>query len=100
MVWTKADNPTQIAFAECAVDRTVTATWVCREQRLAMNSCMLKHATRENEDLAREEWFATVDERRRAYREERAGVEARRAQLDEMMRKDEERRQQQQARKN
>ncbi|RAL05292.1 uncharacterized protein BO80DRAFT_133450 [Aspergillus ibericus CBS 121593] len=70
------------AFAECAVNRTITATWVCREQRLAMNSCMVAHAKPEEEDRAREEWFATHEERRRAKEEE----------VIRMMRADEERR--------
>ena len=28
-----------------------------------MNSCMIAHAGQEQEDAAREEWFATADER-------------------------------------
>ncbi|KAF5015649.1 hypothetical protein F66182_12940, partial [Fusarium sp. NRRL 66182] len=43
------------AFAECARGRTFTTTWVCREQRLAMNSCMLAYAKPEELDRAREE---------------------------------------------
>ncbi|KAJ5961326.1 uncharacterized protein N7479_008476 [Penicillium vulpinum] len=77
------------AFAECAVNRTVTATWVCRQQRLAMNSCMLAHAKPEEEDRAREEWFASYEERRRAREEELARVEKRRAEVIRMMREDE-----------
>lgn len=99
-------NPTQLskknklitpskAFAECAVNRTVTATWVCRQQRLAMNSCMVAHASREEEDRAREEWFATHEERRRAKEEELVRVEKRREQVIRMMREDEERTRQQ-----
>lgn len=30
-----------------------------------MNSCMVAHATQEEQDAAREEWFATRDVRRR-----------------------------------
>ncbi|KAJ5490987.1 hypothetical protein N7539_002554 [Penicillium diatomitis] len=83
------------AFAECAVNRTVTATWVCRQQRLAMNACMLTHANNpEEEDRAREEWFATYEERRRAKEEELKRVEKRRAEVITMMRQDEERRRQ------
>ncbi|KAH8432240.1 uncharacterized protein LDX57_009879 [Aspergillus melleus] len=78
------------AFAECAVNRTVTATWVCRTQRLAMNSCMVAHAKPEEEDRAREEWFATHEERKRAKEEELAQVEKRRAVVIRMMREDEE----------
>ncbi|KAL7272283.1 hypothetical protein RUND412_004916 [Rhizina undulata] len=44
-------------FADCARDRTISATWACRTQRLAMNSCMVANATPENMDAAREEWF-------------------------------------------
>ncbi|KAJ5872860.1 uncharacterized protein N7529_005213 [Penicillium soppii] len=80
------------AFAECAVNRTVTATWVCRQQRLAMNSCMVAHAKPEEEDRAREEWFASFEERRRAREEELARVEKRRAEVISMMRNDEARR--------
>ncbi|KAJ5682677.1 hypothetical protein N7462_005842 [Penicillium macrosclerotiorum] len=80
------------AFAECAVNRTVTATWVCRQQRLIMNSCMVTHANnREEEDRAREEWFATHEERRRAKEEELVRVEKRREEVIRMMREDEER---------
>lgn len=38
-------------------------SWACRSQRLAMNSCMISYATQEEQDAAREEWFATIDER-------------------------------------
>ncbi|CAG8889305.1 unnamed protein product [Penicillium nalgiovense] len=77
------------AFAECAVNRTVTATWVCRQQRLAMNSCMVAHAKPEEEDRAREEWFAGHEDRRRAREEELARVEKRREEVIRMMREDE-----------
>ncbi|OOF95408.1 hypothetical protein ASPCADRAFT_406194 [Aspergillus carbonarius ITEM 5010] len=80
------------AFAECAVNRTITATWVCREQRLAMNACMVAHAKPEEEDRAREEWFSTHEERRRVKEEELARVEKRREEVIRMMRADEERR--------
>ncbi|KAJ5578477.1 uncharacterized protein N7459_007441 [Penicillium hispanicum] len=83
------------AFAECAVNRTVTATWVCRQQRLAMNSCMIAHANPEEEDRAREEWFATFEERRRQRDEEQVRVEKRREEVIRMMREDEARRRQQ-----
>lgn len=83
------------AFAECAVNRTVTATWVCRQQRLAMNSCMVAHANnREEEDRAREEWFATYEERKRAKDEDLERVEKRREEVIRMMRADEERQRQ------
>ncbi|KAL3468188.1 cytochrome c oxidase biogenesis protein Cmc1 like-domain-containing protein [Aspergillus heterothallicus] len=80
------------AFAECAVNRTVTATWVCRTQRLAMNSCMVAHAKPEEEDRAREEWFATHEERRKAKQEELDKTERRREEVIKMMREDERRR--------
>ncbi|EAW07376.1 uncharacterized protein ACLA_020840 [Aspergillus clavatus NRRL 1] len=86
------DDDERAAFAECAVNRTVTATWVCRVQRLAMNSCMLEHAKPEEEDRAREEWFATVEERRRAKEEDLVKVEKRREEVIRMMREDEARR--------
>ncbi|KAL2828126.1 cytochrome c oxidase biogenesis protein Cmc1 like-domain-containing protein [Aspergillus pseudoustus] len=79
------------AFAECAVNRTVTATWVCRTQRLAMNSCMVAHAKPEEEDRAREEWFATHGERRKAKQEELEKTERRREEVIKMMREDERR---------
>lgn len=77
------------AFAQCAVNRTITATWVCRDQRLTMNSCMLAHAKPEEEDRAREEWFATHEERRREKEEELRKVEVRREEIIRMMREDE-----------
>ncbi|KAL4909743.1 cytochrome c oxidase biogenesis protein Cmc1 like-domain-containing protein [Aspergillus multicolor] len=79
------------AFAECAVNRTVTATWVCRTQRLAMNSCMVEHAKPEEEDRAREEWFAGHEERRKAKQAELDKVERRREEVIRMMREDERR---------
>ncbi|KAL4871231.1 cytochrome c oxidase biogenesis protein Cmc1 like-domain-containing protein [Aspergillus spectabilis] len=79
------------AFAECAVNRTVTATWVCRKQRLAMNSCMVAHAKPEEEDRAREEWFLTHGERKKAKVEELEKVERRREEVIRMMREDERR---------
>ncbi|KZF22030.1 hypothetical protein L228DRAFT_268530 [Xylona heveae TC161] len=56
-------------FATCALNRTISATWACRDQRRTMNSCMIAHATREMEDEAREEWFATRIQRQRAREE-------------------------------
>ncbi|KAJ9214178.1 hypothetical protein DTO166G4_4235 [Paecilomyces variotii] len=79
-------------FAQCAVNRTVTATWVCRQQRLAMNACMLEHAKPEEEDRAREEWFLKREERRREKEQELAAVEKRRLEVIQMMREDQERR--------
>lgn len=81
-----------VAFAQCAVNRTITATWVCRDQRLAMNGCMVAHAKPEEADRAREEWFAGVEERRRLRDEENRRVGKRREEVIRMMREDEERR--------
>ncbi|EEA26370.1 hypothetical protein TMatcc_005363 [Talaromyces marneffei ATCC 18224] len=78
------------AFAECARGRTFTTTWVCREQRLAMNSCMLEHAKPEELDRAREEWFAGREARRREREEADAAVEKRRAEVIKMMKGDQE----------
>jgi len=52
-------------FAECARNRTVSATWACRIERGAMNKCMVANATPKNEDAAREEWFRQRMEKRR-----------------------------------
>lgn len=54
----------QAEFATCATNRTFTATFACRQQQKAMNKCMVKHATQEEQDAARTEWFATIDQRR------------------------------------
>ncbi|KAI9785986.1 MAG: hypothetical protein M1839_008252 [Geoglossum umbratile] len=63
-------------FAECAINRTVSATWACRQERLSMNSCMIMYATQQEQDAAREEWFATRLERQRQREEkERKRVE-------------------------
>ncbi|EEP82274.1 conserved hypothetical protein [Uncinocarpus reesii 1704] len=79
-------------FAACALNRTITATWVCRKQRLAMNACMVEHAKPEEEDRAREEWFAGREERRRAREREEQGVEDRRKEVIALMKRDEEQR--------
>ncbi|KAI9730361.1 MAG: hypothetical protein M1834_005871 [Cirrosporium novae-zelandiae] len=51
-------------FAACAIHRTISATWACRVERLAMNACMVRHATEAEHDAAREEWFATREQRK------------------------------------
>lgn len=38
---------------------------MCRAQRRAMNTCMIQYATQDEQDAAREEWFATRDLRRK-----------------------------------
>ncbi|KAK2875625.1 hypothetical protein FQN49_001562 [Arthroderma sp. PD_2] len=85
-------DPVIKEFAACAVNRTVTATWVCRKQRLAMNACMVLHAKPEVEDLAREEWFAGREERIKAREKELRETEERRQEVVAMMRRDDERR--------
>lgn len=57
-------------FAHCATGRTITIPFKCRQERKAMETCMIGFATREEEDLAREEWFAKIGERRRKLEEE------------------------------
>jgi len=47
------------AFADCARGRTFSVAWACRNLHMAMNNCMKAHATPEEQDAAREEWFAT-----------------------------------------
>lgn len=53
-----------------------------------MNSCMISHAKPEEEDRAREEWFATHEQRKREREEELARVEARRKEVIQLMRED------------
>ena len=60
----------RLEFAACTTNRTISATWACRQQRLAMNGCMVQHATQRMQDEAREEWFAGMESRRQE-REER-----------------------------
>jgi COX assembly protein 1 len=47
-----------VVFADCALGRTFTAPFKCRAQNRAMNTCMIAHATQDEQDSAREEWFA------------------------------------------
>ncbi|KEF51681.1 uncharacterized protein A1O9_12316 [Exophiala aquamarina CBS 119918] len=77
-------------FAKCAQGRTLTVTWACKAQQFAMNSCMIAHATKAEEDAAREDWFAGVIERRLKKEEELAAVEKRRVEIIDMTRKQEE----------
>lgn len=44
----------------CAAGRTISVSWACRTERLAMNACMISYATQKEQDAAREEWFATM----------------------------------------
>ena len=54
-----------------------------------MNSCMIAHANKTEEDAAREEWFAGLMERQQKKEVEQIGVEKRRAEIIEMTRKQE-----------
>ncbi|KAG5983803.1 hypothetical protein E4U55_007119 [Claviceps digitariae] len=63
------------AFAECALGRTFTVSFACRAQNHTMNNCMKLHATAEEHDAAREEWFAMRMERQR-QRERKAKMAA------------------------
>ena len=51
-------------FAQCALGRTFTMIYACRQPRLAMNSCMLQYQNQDELDKARLEWFALAEERR------------------------------------
>ncbi|KAI1440712.1 cytochrome c oxidase biogenesis protein Cmc1 like-domain-containing protein [Annulohypoxylon stygium] len=53
------------AFADCARNRTITIPFACRESSRRMNGCMLAHATPEEHDRAREQWFAQRQQRAR-----------------------------------
>jgi COX assembly protein 1 len=77
-------------FAACALNRTITITWRCRAQRLAMNSCMVAHATAAEEDRAREEWFRGREAQQRERERESARVEERRREVIELIRRQEE----------
>lgn len=77
-------------FADCARGRTITATWLCRTQRLAMNSCMIASATPTVEDKAREEWYAGREERRKKREEESVAVEKRRVEVIDLTKHQEE----------
>ncbi|WPB03979.1 uncharacterized protein RHO25_008623 [Cercospora beticola] len=69
-------------FAACCTSRTFTATIMCRKEQKAMNNCMMLYATQAEQDAAREEWFATMDERRK----EREVKEAKRKQDEKFWR--------------
>lgn len=71
-----------VDFASCATSRTFTAPFMCRTQRKAMNTCMIRFATQQEQDAAREEWFATMDKRR----EEREAKERKRLEQEKFHR--------------
>ncbi|ERF70025.1 hypothetical protein EPUS_03577 [Endocarpon pusillum Z07020] len=54
-----------------------------------MNSCMITHATRAEEDAARAEWFAGREDRRKKRQEEAAAVERRREEVIELIKGEE-----------
>lgn len=53
------------AFADCALGRTFTVAFYCKTPQRIMNNCMKIHATQEEQDAAREEWFAKRIERQK-----------------------------------
>ncbi|KAJ6442582.1 Cytochrome c oxidase biogenesis protein [Purpureocillium lavendulum] len=59
------------AFAACALGRTFSVSFACRAEHRAMNGCMMLHATPEEHDAAREEWFAMRLERQRKREHDR-----------------------------
>jgi len=46
------------------MNHTFTATILCRKEQKLMNTCMMKYANQGEQDAARQEWFATMDQRR------------------------------------
>ncbi|CAK7212058.1 hypothetical protein SBRCBS47491_001338 [Sporothrix bragantina] len=70
------------AFADCALGRTFSVVFKCRDKNNEMNACLKSHATPLALDEAREEWFA-----RRAERAaERAQKAARKAEQEKLLR--------------
>ncbi|KAI1496816.1 hypothetical protein F5X99DRAFT_413738 [Biscogniauxia marginata] len=63
---------------DCARNRTLTVTFVCRAASRQMNGCLAAHATQAEHDRAREEWFA----QRAARARERERKERRRAEQE------------------
>ncbi|EUC41400.1 hypothetical protein COCMIDRAFT_29832 [Bipolaris oryzae ATCC 44560] len=62
-------------FASCALGRTFTMIYACRDARLAMNSCMLQYQNQDELDKARQEWFALAGERKKAREEHQRKLE-------------------------
>ena len=77
-------------FADCARGRTFSVAWQCKDQHLAMNSCMISYANKTEEDAAREEWFDGIFARRRQKEEELVKVEERRKEVIDMTKRQEE----------
>ncbi|ERS95976.1 hypothetical protein HMPREF1624_07511 [Sporothrix schenckii ATCC 58251] len=70
------------AFADCALGRTFSVVFKCRDKNNEMNACLRSHATPRALDEAREEWFAMRQERAA----ERAAKAARKAEQEKLMR--------------
>ncbi|KAI0467171.1 cytochrome c oxidase biogenesis protein Cmc1 like-domain-containing protein [Xylaria cf. heliscus] len=69
-------SPEIKAFADCARNRTFSIPFACRTLSHAMNNCMLAHATPEEHDRAREDWFAArMTRARERERKERRKIE-------------------------
>lgn len=64
-IGTTLSAPPDTAFAECALGRTFSVPFACRQTHRAMNGCMKAHATPQEQDAAREDWFAQRSERAR-----------------------------------
>jgi COX assembly mitochondrial protein 1 len=77
-------------FAACAKGRLFSVAWACKTQQFHMNSCMLANSSHAEQDLAREEWFAGVLDRRKKKAEELEAVERRRERIIELTRRQEE----------
>ncbi|KAL1913292.1 hypothetical protein Sste5344_000840 [Sporothrix stenoceras] len=70
------------AFADCALGRTFSVVFKCREKNNEMNACLKSHATPRALDEAREEWFSKRAERAA----ERAVKAARKAEQEKLLR--------------
>lgn len=67
------DGPT--AFAACATGRTFTMVWACRDQKLTMNTCMLRYQGQDEMDKARAQWFQLAGERKQKREEHQQQLE-------------------------
>ncbi|KAH8704376.1 hypothetical protein GQ44DRAFT_692614 [Phaeosphaeriaceae sp. PMI808] len=77
-------------FAHCALGRTFTMIYACRQPRLAMNACMLQYQNQDELDRAREQWFALAEERKKKRVEHARRLEEAREQHKEWWSLDEE----------
>ena len=48
----------------------ISVNFTCQDQKLAMNSCLRSHGTMDEQDRAREEWFATRLQKKREAAEQ------------------------------